>query len=67
MELSTEMFNIYNSMKENAKLTSKNVELRKRNEVPKLKFMNIDALKDEIKYFKNKLMCADKIERFLRT
>lgn len=70
-ELSIEMFNIYNSMlvanEENSILSVKIIELSTRNEHLQLMVINVNALKDEVKCLKNKLIYADKIEQFLRS
>lgn len=69
--LNTEMFNIHTIMmvvnKENAKLNYRNVELSKRNDYLEQMVLNFDALKEEIEYLKNTIVCAEKIKKILRT
>ena len=64
------MFNVHTSIivanEEIKKLSSSNSKLVSRNEHLELMIVNIEALKQEIEYIKNKIGCAGQIENVLR-
>ena len=53
-------------MNEIQKLYSSNSKPIERNEHLELSLVNIEALKQEVEYLKNKFFCAEKIEKVLR-
>ena len=65
-KLTFQIFNVHTSMtafnEEIEKLSSSNSKLVSRNEHLELMIVNIEALKQEIEYLKNKIVCADHIE-----
>ena len=69
-KLTSEMFNVHTSMtaanEEIQKLSASNSKLIDRNEHLELSLMNTEALKQEVEYLKNKIVCADQIEKVLR-
>ncbi|KAK1365156.1 hypothetical protein POM88_040717 [Heracleum sosnowskyi] len=69
-DMSTEMFNIHTSMlaanEEIDRLTARNLELTEKNEELELMVVNLDGLKKEVEYLKNKVICAEQIEKALR-
>ncbi|KAK1355317.1 CCHC-type domain-containing protein [Heracleum sosnowskyi] len=69
-DMSTEMFNIHTSMlvanEEIDRLTAKILELTEKNEELALKIVNLDGLKKEVEYLKNKVICVEQIETALR-
>ena len=66
----SEMFNVHTSMtaanEKIQKLSTSNSKLIKKNEHLEFYIVNIAALKQEVEYLKNKIMCAEKIEKVLR-
>ena len=69
-KLTSEMFNVHTSMtianEEIQKLSTGNSKLIERNEHLELSLLNNEALKQEVEYFKNKIVCADQFEKVLR-
>jgi hypothetical protein len=69
-DMSTEMFNIHTSMlvanEEIDRLTAKNLELTEKNEKLELMVVSLDGLNKEVEYLKNKVICAEQIEKALR-
>ena len=53
-------------MKKFKKLSASNSKLIERNKHLELSLVNIEALKQEVEYLKNKILCAEKIEKVLR-
>ena len=69
-KLTSEIFNVHTSMtaanEEIQKLSTSNSKLIERNEHLELSLVNIEALKQEVEYLKNKILCAEKIEKVMR-
>ena len=69
-KLTSKMFNVLTSMtstnEEIQKLSASNSKLIERNEHLELSLVNIEALKQEVEYLKNKILCVEKIEKLMR-